>query len=228
MSRARNDNPWVGFAFGLCLLAAGTILWLDSIGRLEWRDYFAFWPLGLILVGLAHLPRRQWFAAAVWLILGFFLLAPMAGWGHWSFWRILGMWPLTISVAGITLLSQAFKPQLPSNFHALAVMGGNVRTLGAQDFVSGDVVAFMGGCEVDLAFARPRQGEAFLDVLTFWGGVEVRVPAGWHVENRIVAILGGVEDNTVAPADPNAPRLILRGSVIMGGLEVKNSKGSQA
>ena len=228
MSRARNDNPWVGLAFGICLLAAGTILWLDSIGRLEWRDYFAFWPLGFILVGLAHVPRRQWVAASVWLIVGLFLLAPVAGWGSWSFWRLLGIWPLTISAAGITLFMQALKPQLPNSFHALAVMGGNVRTLGAQEFVSGDVVAVMGGCEVDLAYARLRQGEGTLDVLAFWGGVEVRVPAGWHVENRVAAILGGVEDRTTPPADPHAPRLILRGSVIMGGLEVRNSKGSQA
>ena len=228
MSRARNENPWVGVAAGLVLLTAGTIFWLDRIGRLVARDYLEWWPLALILVGLAHLPRRQWGAAAVWLVLGFFFLAPAIGWGSWSFWRILGMWPLLISVAGVTLLVQALKPQLPNNFHALAVMGGNVRALGAQEFVSGDVVAVMGGCEVDLANARLRQGEAVLDVLAFWGGVEVRVPAGWQVENRLAVILGGVDDTTVAPADRDAPRLILRGSVIMGGIEVKNSKVTRA
>lgn len=225
MRHAHNRNPWSRFTAGILLLTAGTIFWLDRIGRIEGRDFLEWWPLALVVTGIGCLPQRRWGAAAAWILLGLFFLAPTLGYAEWNVWGVIGLWPLLISVAGVTLLVQALRPGVsgPSNFHALAVMGGNVRSVGSQDFTSGEAVAVMGGCEIDLSAAKPRGGEAVLEVLAFWGGIGIRVPTGWRVENRVAAILGGYEDRTTTPSDPNAPRLIIRGSAIMGGVEVRNS-----
>jgi hypothetical protein len=51
--------------------------------------------------------------------------------------------------------------------------------------------------------------------------VEIVVPSGWRVEGKVAAILGGYEDATT-PAPDTAPRVIVRGSAIMGGVEVRN------
>jgi hypothetical protein len=131
------------------------------------------------------------------------------------------MWPLLISVAGVTLMIQAFKPPSSVGFRALALMGGNERTIGSQEFRGGDAVAVMGGCEIDLSSARVVDG-AVIDILAFWGGVEVKVPSGVRVVNHIVPILGGIEDKTT-PAGESAPRLILRGAAIMGGVGVRSA-----
>jgi hypothetical protein len=63
---------------------------------------------------------------------------------------------------------------------------------------------------------------AVLELLVMWGGVELRIPDGWVVDVRVSPILGGIEDRTRPSADPRAPRLVLQGNVIMGGVEVKN------
>lgn len=225
--RSGNDSPWGRFAFGAILLTVGTVFWLDRIGRLEARQWIPWWPLALIVMGLAHVPQRRWGAAAVWISIGVIFLMPVLGLAHFGPWRILGLWPLLISAGGVTLILQALRPSVPAanRFHAIAVMGGNVRAIGSQEFYGGEAVAVMGGVDIDLTAARLHQGEAVIDVLAFWGGVGIRVPAGWKVVNRIAEILGGYDDKTVAPTDPNAPRLVIRGSVIMGGIEVKNSVG---
>src|SRR5262245_37052132 len=103
-------------------------------------------------------------------------------------------------------------------------MAGNVRKVGAQ-FKGGEVVAVMGGCDVDLS-AASIAGEAVLDVLAFWGGIGIRVPRGWEVVDRVTPILGGFDDRSDdAPA--GAPRLVLRGAVIGGGIDVRHPKESE-
>ena len=53
------------------------------------------------------------------------------------------------------------------------------------------------------------------------GGIDIRIPPGWIVENEAWPILGGIMDNTQAPALP-AHRVIVRGMAFMGGVEIKN------
>ena len=55
-------------------------------------------------------------------------------------------------------------------------MGGVNRTSNAPDFRGGDMMAFMGGCEIDLRQARIAAGPAVIDAFAFWGGVEIQVP----------------------------------------------------
>jgi len=61
-------------------------------------------------------------------------------------------------------------------------------------------------------------------LLAFWGGAEIKVPRGWQVETNVTVLLGALVNKTEPAIAPNAPRLRIRGSVIMGGVEIKNSR----
>jgi hypothetical protein len=63
--------------------------------------------------------------------------------------------------------------------------------------------------------------DAVLEVFALWGGIEVRVPPDWSIVSNVDPILGGYEDDTQPPKE-ESKRLIVRGTVIMGGLEVSN------
>ena len=64
--------------------------------------------------------------------------------------------------------------------------------------------------------------EAVVDVLAFWGGIDIPVPRGWRIDKSdVAAILGGVVDKTRRQGKRRRPR----GSVIMGGVEIKHSQG---
>jgi hypothetical protein len=82
------------------------------------------------------------------------------------------------------------------------------------------LTAILGGFEVDLRNAS-IQGEAVMDVMAVMGGVQLRVPDDWIVIIEGFPILGGYDDKTRPPKD-SVKRLVIRGTVIMGGVEVKN------
>lgn len=84
-----------------------------------------------------------------------------------------------------------------------------------------EVSAVMGGCDLDLRDATPTADPVIVQVFAMWGGIEVRVPTDWIVENEAWPILGGVVDNTQTPVQPTR-RVILRGMAFMGGVEIRN------
>jgi len=104
---------------------------------------------------------------------------------------------------------------------AVAVLSGLNRGNNSKTFHGGDLTAVLGGCEIDLRQAS-IEGEAIIDVFAMWGGIEIRVPENWSVSGRVTPILGGYEDKTRPARDATAQRLVVRGFVIMGGVEIKN------
>jgi hypothetical protein len=54
------------------------------------------------------------------------------------------------------------------------------------------------------------------------GGLEIRIPNEWAVDNRVTYFMGGSNDRSRLPGHPSAPRLVLKGFVMMGGVEIKN------
>jgi hypothetical protein len=227
MSADMRAKSWSRMVTGLIILAAGVIFWLDKIDRLDARDYIEWWPLALVAIGLGHLAERRLAAAAVWIGLGVFFMLPMLGFDRPSVWLFFAVWPLLISAAGVTLIVQALRPRPAGptgspGFRAVAVMAGNVRRI-VSPTTGGEAVAVMGGCELEIAPQALFGNEMIIDVLTFWGGINIRIPYGWQVVDEVAPILGGLEDKT-AEAPPGAPRLIVRGSAIMAGVEVRNHK----
>ena len=227
--RKRGENPWARLVWGAAILAAGVIGWLDHTGSLHASDYLQWWPLVLIGLGVAHLPQRQWITAAVLAALGILFLPQLPFLPNFRLSTILAVWPLLISFGGVSLIRQALSPAASraakaDSFHTVAVMGGVGRAVASSEFAGGDAVAVMGGCEINLSGAKFTT-EAVIDVLAFWGGIDIRVPRGWQIDNQVLAILGGVVDKTDGNAPAGAPRLIIRGSAIMGGVEIKHPKG---
>lgn len=108
-----------------------------------------------------------------------------------------------------------------STVSEFAFWSGVQRRVASPAFRHGDLTAVMGGIEIDL---RPStiNGEAVIDVFCMWGGIEITVPPDWAVSNQVVAIMGGAEDSSSGTQDSRS-RLILRGFVLMGGVEIKTS-----
>jgi hypothetical protein len=108
-----------------------------------------------------------------------------------------------------------------STVSGVAVLGGVSRGNNSRHFRGADLLAIMGGYQLDLRQAAIH-GDAVIDIFVMWGGIEIRVPEDWSVSSHIVPLMAGVEDKTRPPQGATEHRLQLRGFALMGGVEIKN------
>ena len=215
---------------GLLIIAVGVLLTLDNLNLVDAARYLRYWPAAFIAIGLAKLWQSRsgsnTFGAFVFILVGTWLLLERSAVVQVSFWD---MWPTLLVFFGLFLVFQGLsgprrRASADSNalVSAVAVLGGVARGNNSSAFRGGELTAVMGGCELDLRHAA-IDGEAVIDVFALWGGIEIRVPEDWTVVSRITPILGGVEDKTRPPqAAASRHCLVLRGFVVMAGVEIKN------
>lgn len=212
---------------GLVAIVAGIVLMLDNLNLANAHFWFRLWPLALMGIGLAFsldAPRgsHRFIGGILFLAGAFFLVNNLVF--HLRFHQF---WPLIYVVIGLILLRRGLRGRLSgstsdsSTIAMFSVLGGSKRSCASQGFRGGEATAFLGGCELDLRQAS-IDGEATLDVLAFWGGIEVRVPEDWTVISEGVPLLGGFEDQTRPPQGGSMKRLVIKGFAIMGGVEIRN------
>lgn len=221
-------SPRGRLSLGLVLIALGVVLTLGQAGLFRLEGLGRFWPLLLLGVGWVKVGQpledgQRAVGVALLFAGGLLLLNNILSWGR--------AWPLLLVLLGALLLWQALdKPRAsepaPSEspyLSELALMGGAKRSPRMTEFRGGYITAVLGGVELDLRKARMGPSPAVLDVVAVWGGIELKVPAGWSVEGRVMPILGGFEDKTrLLVESAEAPRLVVRGYAIMGGVVIGN------
>jgi len=216
---------------GLFFVLVGVLFLLDNVGRVDIDHYFDFWPLVLIGVGLAKwgqcTTRTCRIGAAVWILVGGWILLWNLGVVPYDIWDF---WPVLLILAGASVVWRttqrhdrvAVGTDPVSTISALCIWSGADRKSNSPDFRGGELTAIMGGCEVDLTQAKIKNGEAVVDLFALWGGIDIRVPVDWTVVCQVTPFMGAYEDKTQPLAGNTTQRLVLRGLVIMGGIEVKN------
>jgi predicted membrane protein len=213
-------------------MAFGALLTLDNLGLIEIHNLSQFWPLVLILVGISKFVQgADATGALLWAGAGAAFLASNLG-----LFQVKQLWPLLLVVVGARLVlgamgrggdaascvgSKAPFVDASDRIDAYAILGGVSRGTNAAAFRQGAASAFMGGCEIDLRHAKITDGPAVFDAFAMWGGIEIKVPEDWAVENRGMGLLGGFVDSTRRPLQPKGT-LVLTGLAIMGGVEAKN------
>ncbi len=134
---------------------------------------------------------------------------------------------LTVGLyAGFAGAAAVMKRALPSRGDAesdevalVAIFDGAKLQSRSQAFRGGSMLAWFGGVAVDLREAQLAPG-AHLSLHSLFGGIAVRVPAGWRVESSLNALGGGVAVNVPEPDEPDAPTLTIDGFAAFGGIAI--------
>lgn len=104
--------------------------------------------------------------------------------------------------------------------NAIAVLGGVEKKVVSQNFKGGKADAFLGGVVLDLTEIN-LTSNAIIDVNAFMGGVEIKLPANIRIRSDVNGFLGGVEIKHRSIEPTSEFILILRGTAVLGGIEVK-------
>jgi predicted membrane protein len=230
------EGQW-GIFSGVLIALIGLVILLDNLNIVAASHLVRFWPLIVVAFGLLYLlgrSSRLW----GWLLVIFGALLQLdklqiihLTWGiiwglAWIAVGVVVMWGSLVARKLVPSKSDANddpKTSLSEN----VVFGGIERRLTTKDFRGGVATAIFGGIELDLSEADMQQDEARLEVNAIFGGVELRVPYNWQVVSRGIPVFGGFVDktrvrDTVNGADSKRKVLVLTGSAIFGGVDVKN------
>lgn len=218
---------------GLGILALGLLWTLDNLDVLESESITRWWPIVLVVIGLVQLLDRRGNASRggpfALVVIGTLLLLNRLDLVDVSLGDLI---PLAIAVLGAKLIWEALgrgrrtaelaNGDPDSTVHAFAMMAGLRRQIISPTFRGGDANAIMGGVELDLRDAKIVHGEMpIIDTFAMWGGIEITVPPNWKVVGNVLPLMGSFEDNTRHNGEPG-PTVTIRGTVIMGGIEVKS------
>ncbi len=215
---------WGRLFFGALIVAAGTLLLLDNADVLDAGEVIStWWPAVIILAGILTFAAnpRHWPVAVIITAVGVaFLLSSL---------DIVEIGSIVIPVAIILVgLLVIFGRGLGSRVEAgdrvnsFNVFSGSEVASHSKEFKGGSVSAIFGGAEVDLRDALPAN-DALLDVFTAFGGVELKVPSGWHVAVTGLPLFGVIDNVTAKEQLPDgAPVLAVNATVLFGGLEIKH------
>jgi cell wall-active antibiotic response 4TMS protein YvqF len=217
--------------FGLVVITLGLLFTLDNLGLVDSGDVLQWWPAVLVAYGVARLtglggPANLSAGALFTLVGGWMLLHNLGlisvGIGQ--------LWPLVLVLVGVTMVmggmrrarSSSQNVESGASLSAFAFWSSSVRKIVSPNFRGGDVTAVMGGHDIDLRSAGTQDGPAIIDLLVWMGGVELFVPDNWRVTNEAVVVMGAITDETRPLVGEPKGHVILRGLVLMGGVELKN------
>lgn len=113
-------------------------------------------------------------------------------------------------------------PDLDDWLDITNVLSGTRRTVISKQFKGGEVENILGGIELDLS-RSDISGTITLNITNIMGGIQLGIPPNWQVTYNCTCIMGGTDDRRRSghQHDPNKC-LILTGTVIMGGIEVRD------
>lgn len=244
MENKPNQSQSNQLIIGIILVAIGTLFLIDNFSIfgasiISVRNVMQFWPLILILIGVIKIVQEPNSEGArngvVLVIIGMVFLAGKFGLfdlslriivpcmliavGIWILGRH-GFFKVSNQSAAPVSLDKMGSAETEPPLNISAIMGGYQRRVTSKAFSGGNVLVLMGGCEIDMRHTS-IEGEVVLDINVLFGGLELKVPTDWTVITQGSAILGSIDEQTLNP--PNgAKRLIVRGTVMFGGVEVRN------
>jgi predicted membrane protein len=194
-----------GVVFGSVLVLVGGWLLLNTLHLLTLAPWQFLWPLILVVVGARILmrggaPPQQ--------------PAPPPSTGVHA--------PSAQYAPSAQTAPSSGSPPVSDHISMFGVLGGPEQRVSGMVFRSADLTSIMGGCELDLREALlGADGTAYVEVFSLMGGAHIFVPPSWKVILQVTPIMGGVDDKT-RPVMGGTQFLYVRGTVLMGGVEISN------
>lgn len=234
--KSENSNR---FLIGIFLILAGLILMVKKSTVLpepldRFIDEIIFsWQMLLVVIGVITLISSDNKTPGIVMVAvgGFFMIPEL----FTDFFRSFNFfWPAIFIVIGVVLLINSkrlgktldYKTTNKADYiDYVNIFSGAERQVITENFQGGKITSIFGGGEVDLTRSSLAPGENVIEITCIFGGTTIIVPDNWSVILDVTPVLGGFSDSRKLRGDvikDNTRSLILRGTVIFGGGEIKS------
>lgn len=232
---------------GIIFVVIGFLLACSAVGILDFFDvvfFPGFWTLFIILPCLYGFMKKgqDKTGYVIGLIVGICCFI-----NEQNFKFHIDFWPMLLAVVcflvGRNLIFSKKAPKIDISFSSSgtsgihktssitgsgylsvsAVLSGKDIRVDNEVFTGGDVCAVLGGIDLDLRNAVITE-DVYLNITAVLGGVDIYLPPNVRVvADDCAVVLGGVDVNRAYAnyVEPNAPRVIILGSCVLGGMDVK-------
>ena len=237
MESAKTNYFDIKILLGVFIIVVGLIALLNNIGLDTGIDYWDFWPMILIIIGIGKLlqPRqyRNVLGGSIILAIGVLFQLGTLDIIDLAFRHL---WPFILILIGLAIFRHGYRRgftpgTIDSNrINFAAIIGGGEYNYNSQILIGGSATSILGGGTINLTQAEMENETLVIDTFSLMGGVEIIVPKHWDVVIQGTPVMGGMSDKTVHPAATQSgenqaqtrKRLIVKGIAIMGGVEIKN------
>lgn len=237
----RNSSAWL---VAIIFIAVG-LLWFGRNAGVITNEFFRVvvsWQMLLIVLGISMLfQRRSTVGGAILMAVGTIFILPKIALGI----SMGTFWPLVFVVVGIVIIvSLKSNPRSRQKYYDRRYRdrvgdshyesdGGfinsssnfnTVRHIVIDPIFKGAILqASFGGTVLDLRKTSLEEGDTYIEIECTFSGVEIYVPTDWNVVIDMQPVFGGVDDKRFRTgADIPGRRLIIRGKITFGGVEIKN------
>jgi predicted membrane protein len=210
---------------GIILVAIGAVILLDRMDIIPNNLWWLFrWYTILIVFGIYNLLTSRVPTGVILCAIGAIFLFDNLGFYdlNWSY-----VWPVALIGLGLLFIFRnsfgrsGLETIGDTHFDSANILGGGKLRVTSTPLKGGKITSIMGGSEIDLTKTQ-IEGEALLDIFTLMGGAEIRTPENWNVINEVTSIMGGFEDGRSTQPTNDGPTLRIKGTTIMGGIELKS------
>ncbi|MFA8434878.1 MAG: LiaI-LiaF-like domain-containing protein [Marinifilaceae bacterium] len=230
--RKQVDNRAV---FGGLLVLLGLALVINNLNIMPWwlENIIFSWQMILVALGaIFYFGKQEKTTGIILMGVGGVFLIPEILDISYHYERFF--WPAILILVGVLILR---KRHDSSHFHTaqtansvdyvdeMSIFGGGKRLVTSKNFKGGKITCVFGGSELDFRNAQLAEGTNVVDVFAMFGGCTLIVPSDWDVRVEITSILGGFNDKRINPTNylvEPKKELIIRGTVLMGGGEIKS------
>lgn len=219
--------------FGAIILILGILLLLSTTGISDTSQLLKYTPSLFISLGLYALWRSKFSSLSGPIILTVIfttlqlLILDLISWDTIANW-----WPLLIIFMGFGILTDrrsrsSISRNDSGNIDLFAIFSGLNRASNSKNFRGGDITAIFGGVDLDLRDSNIENPPAKINIVSIFGGIDIKVPEKWQIEMEVMPIMGGTEDERPRSSvrrESNAekPDLVATGFVAFGGFSIKD------
>lgn len=240
-----------GLFFGIILIFSGLMYLLYNIGIIEYPivSILVSFPMLFFVISIYEICRRRFFWGTLIAISSLFCLVPRISkyyalpFQNQNIENII--FPILFILFGLAIISKfVYRKKKDyqynedeiidnlnnSNFFKRLFSGKNVIFGSSKNIVISplfkgtEINTIFGGTILDLRKTDIEEGETIVEANVIFGGIEIYVPSSWEIIINVTSILGATEDKRFYTDDKefSNKKLIIKGSCIFGGIEIKN------